>query len=91
MIKMKPLVKITEFTGYISGDGECFCLDKRSRDEELDDINPRTEKEIMKRIKEDEANRLYPDDLFPEECAPIMTDKRGKYKFTIIITAEEVK
>jgi hypothetical protein len=72
---MKLLEKKTEFTGYCSGDLECFCL----ADKPLFDESGNTSSA--------ERKTIYPDEFFPEECD--LSNK--KYKFTITVIAEEVK
>ena len=85
---MKKLTKTTEFEGYISGDGECFCLDKRSQEEKgVQEQRILASGNFDGQFKEDEKNRLYPNDFFPKECAPLMSDKRGKFKFKITVKA----
>ena len=90
----KTLVKVTEFEGYVSGDGECFCLDVRSKEEkENQPIQERyglNAEDMAKIWEENENNRLYPNDFFPEECAPLISDKREKFKFEIVVTATPI-
>jgi hypothetical protein len=90
---MKYIEKKTEFTGYMSGDGECFCLEKRKLEdvESIDNVTYNRQG-IMKRLLEDKNNRLYPDEFFPDECKDESIRGIEKmYKFTITVIAEEIK
>jgi len=82
----KKLTKTTEFEGYMSGDGECFCLSKKPYKDFIDYSNM-SESEISQAMKEEYENILYPSAFFPDECAPIMSDKREKFKFKITVEA----
>ncbi|MHA1268046.1 MAG: hypothetical protein ACTSRS_22700 [Candidatus Helarchaeota archaeon] len=69
--------KITEFVGYISGDGDCFCLSKVSYEEYnriFDEVFlGKRDAEILKDLL------MYPDDFFPE----VDEDKKWKIKITV--------
>jgi hypothetical protein len=75
-VMVETFKKTTTFTGYCSGDYECFCLS---------DIP------FPKNVQNKKAKNLYPNDFFPEECTDIMHDDKKKFKFTITVVAEEVK
>jgi len=73
--------KVTEFTGYISGDYECFCLSKIPFEEWVE----KERKRVCKRkVVYPDPDLLYPDDFFPEEAE----EKLCKFKITVEV--EEV-
>jgi len=78
--------KITKFTGYSSGDYECFCFavslkdfEKYAEEYELEDIK-------------DQENSFYEKmySLYPHHILPDLEEDQ-KYEFEIIIKAKEIE
>lgn len=78
---MEPLIKTTTFTGHASGDGECFCFDKRTPEQRAKDRQlPGHE---LAAIEIEQAPQIYPDDLLPEGVG----ERMGRWTITITFEA----
>lgn len=70
--------KVSEFVGRASGDCECFCFDRRTREQSEYDGTLTTRTQITR----DRLNRIYPHDLLPD-----WNEKRmGTWRITVEFT-----
>ncbi len=79
--------KIVNFTGYISGDYECFCFAVPMKDFKKYAYEYDLDKDFIKYKKNHFHKNMY--SLYPNNILPEL-DKEKKYKFEIVIKAEEV-
>lgn len=80
-------IKITEFVGEASGDCECFCFDKRTR-EEIERVNRRCPdgfENMDELIRSQSDGRIYPDALLPDGTRGV----RGVWRITVEFTPEQ--